>query len=138
MSLTEEVKHVLENQFYFKPNSRFYEFLLNNTKIGIGLNDCIILEIDLIGSNGSRFKLRNCKDSLISQIDEYEDYSFDAGIEMNHKCPLLLCIKEDFDRFKKAAPTKTSNYSKPSHEVPPHDAIPSNLTLSTLCCMQRL
>ena len=138
MSLTKEVKHVLENLFCLKPSSRFYEFLLNNAKTGLGLNDHVILGKDLIGSNGSRFKLSNCKDSLIAQFNEYEDYCFDACVGMNHRFPLLLSTIEDFDRFKKAAPTKTSNHSKPSHEDPLHDAIPSKLTPSTLCQMGRL
>ena len=97
MSLTKEVKYVLENLFYLKSSSRFYEFLLNNTKTGLGLNDYVILGKDLHGSNRSRFKMSNCEASLMAKFDEYENYCFDEGIGMNHKFPLLLCTKEDFD-----------------------------------------
>ena len=77
--------------------------------------------------------MSSCEASIIVQLDEYENYYFDKGIGMNHKFPLLLCTKEDFDRFKKAAPPKPSKStsekveftllkpsapSEPSHDDP--------------------
>ena len=71
--------------------------------------------------------------NLIVQLDEYENYCFDEGIGMNHEFLLLLCTKEDFDRFKKAAPPKPSKStsakveftsSKPSAPSEPSDEDP--------------
>ena len=86
----------------------------------------------------------------MDQLEEYENYCFDEDIGMNHEFPLLLCAKEDFNRFKKASPPKpskatskkvkfallnSSTLSEPSHEDPPHDVIPLKLTPppSNLC-----
>ena len=96
--------------------------------------------------------MSSCEASLMVQLDEHENYCFDEGIGMNHKFPLLLCTKEDFNRFEKAAlpkpsksalakveftSSKSSTPSEPSYEEPPHDAIPSKLTPSALCRMGR-
>jgi len=108
MSIEIETKHILDNLFDLKPNSKFYAYLLGNSKLGIGIMDYIIIGKELRGENGSCFEISDHEASLIDQLDDYEASCYDNQINMGTKFPLLKCAKEDFDRFKRSSLNSSS------------------------------
>ena len=49
MSIEIETKHILDNLFNMQPDSKLYAYLLENSKLGIGVMDYIILGKELRG-----------------------------------------------------------------------------------------
>ena len=97
MSIEIETKHILDNLFNLQSNSKFYAYLLENSKLGIGVMDYIIIGKELRGENGSCFEISDHEASLIDQLDDYEAFCHDNNVSMDSYFPLLKCTKEEFN-----------------------------------------
>ena len=141
-----ETKHVLDNLFGLKSNDKFYAFLMDHAKLGVHINDFALcknkLRIGPFHKANSTYDVNDYQASLIAQLNDHDEFCIDNNVLMDVASPLLHCTKEDFDRFKKAVPSKPSNStpakpkstlskpstpSKPLIADPPHDLTPLDL-----------
>ena len=103
MTVIKETKHILDNLFNLQPDSKFYAYLLENSKLGLGVMDYVIIGKELRGENGSCFEMSDYEANLLDQLDDYEAFCYDNQFHMDTKFPLLECTKKDFDRFKRGS-----------------------------------
>ena len=104
MSIEIETKHFLDNLFCLKSNDELYIYLMNHAKLGMHIHDYIVLGNKLVSSN-STYDLNDHEESLIEQLDAYNQFCYDNEIGMNELFYCLSCTKQEFDKFK--APTTT-------------------------------